>query len=493
MCKTTSNSKRGFLVFLSFFNRFKPKKLPSINPIEDTKDGLNQKEFFETIAQHGEGIFFEDFTLYHLNTITPIDLLMFLPDRGIYFGEKITWTFEELQGAQVERSSKRSNKTPVTRLENTEWKIHKKLEDVLSFDSTPIERFFWMTHMSENAFDTLDTSFHELLPKGRLIFSNDSKEKIQEKFEALSPHLSEPLSKVKVVGSLISHTLLLPNDSAPFGTLLCEEQIHFLNTPLNNPITQLCGDYGSGKSTLLLRKAIQILLEDQTKKIFILTPTKLGGELLRDELLALIEYGAFSVELSSFYFYTPEQSNSAEYRKHLQDSTHLFCDDSDRMKNEFIETLRHESNGRSILLSGLQPVVSSENAVKLSNHYRYDARHHLIQVKESAVLMTLLNLLRKQRTLSPTSQIMVVLDNYEILKEYKTAIDEYLKNNCRILTPAFSLQYQNLDDVILTTPECLSGLSIQHLYLISALEDHDYHYILSRASETATIISILNS
>lgn len=480
-------------MFLSFFNRFKSKNLPSIEPIEHTKDGLNQKDLFQTIAQKSEGVFFEDFRLYHLNTITPIDLLIFIPDRGIYFGEKITWTFEELKGAQVERSSKRSNKTPVTRLENTEWRIHKKLEDVLSFDSTPIERFFWMTHMSENEFDALDASFHELLPKGRLIFSNDPKEKIQEKLEALSPLHNEPFSKVKVVGSLVSHTLLLPNDSAPFGTLLCEEQIRFLNTPLKNQITHLCGDYGSGKSTLLLRKAIQILLEEPTKKIFILTPTKLGGELLRDELLALIEYGAFSIELASFYFYTPAQSNSTEYRKHFQDSTHFFADDSDRMASEFIETLCHESNGRSILLSGLEPVVTSENTVKLSNHYRYDARHHLIRVKEDAVLMTLLNLLHKQRTLLPTSQIMVVLDNYEILKEYKTAIDEYLKNNCRILTPAFSLQYQNLDDVILTTPECLSGLSIQHLYLISALEDHDYPYILSRASETATIISILNS
>lgn len=476
-------------MFLSFFNRFKSKKPLSTEPIEQNKDDLFQKEFFQTIAQEVNGAFFENFALYHHNAVTPIDLLMFLPNRGIYFGEKITWTFDELKGAHVERSSKQSNKSPATHLENTQWRIQKKLEDVLSFDSTPIERFFWMAHMSEHEFDTLDSSFQELLPKGRLIFSNDSKEMIREKFEALSPLQKEPYSKVKVIGSLLSHTILLPNPSNPFGSLLCDEQIRFLDTPLETPITQLCGDYGSGKSTLLLRKAIQILLDDPTKKIIIFTPTKLGGELLRDELLALIEYGAFSVELASFSFYTPEQSNSADYRKHFQDSTHLFCDDADRMKSAFIETLRHESKGRLLLVCALEPVVSS-CTVKLINHYRYDARHHLVRCKENAILMTLLSLLRKQLTQSPTSQIMVVLDDYEMLKEYKIAIDEYLHNNCRILTPAFSLQYQNLDDVILTTPECLSGLSIQHLYLISAVENHDYPYILSRASETATIISV---
>lgn len=476
-------------MLLSFFNRFKLKKPP---PIEQNKNDLEQKEFFKTIAQEVDGAFFENFSLYHLNTNTPIDLLLFLPNRGIYFGEKITWIFDELTGAQVERSSKRSNKIPVTRLENTEWRIHKKLEDVLSFDSTPIERFFWMAYMSENEFDALDPSFHELLPKGRLIFSNDSKETIQEKFEALSPLQNDPYSKVKVIGSLLSHSLLLPNDSAPFGTLLCDEQIHFLNTPLDKTITQLCGDYGSGKSTLLLRKSITLLLEDPTKRIIILTPTKLAGELLRDELLALIEYGAFHVEFTSFSFYTPEQSNTPEYRKHFQASTHLFCDDADRMKSEFIETLRHDANGRVLLFCGLQPVVPA-NTVKLINHYRHDARHHLIRCKENAVLMTLLSHLQKQLAASPTSQIMIVLDDYETLQEYKTAIDEYLHNNCRILTPTFSLQYQNFDDVILTTPECLSGISIQHLYLISALEDHNYPYILSRASETATIISLLNN
>lgn len=479
-------------MFLSFFNRFKSKHPLSSKPIKLNKDDLEQKEFFQTIALETDGAFFENFTLYHLNTITPIDLLMFIPDRGIYFGEKITWIFDELKGAKVERSSKRSSKTPVTRLENTEWRIQKKLEDVLSFDSTPIERFFWMAHMSENEFDSLDPSFHELLPKGRLIFSNDAKEIIQEKFEALAPLQNLPYSKVKVVGSLLSHTLLLPNDSAPFGTLLCDEQIHFLDTPLHHPITQLCGDYGSGKSTLLLRKAIRLLLEDPTKKIFILTPTKLGGELLRDELLALIEYGAFSVELTSFSFYTHEQNDSAEYRKHFHASTHIFCDDADKMKSEFIESLCHEAKGRLLLLCGLQPVSPSYSTVKLINHYRYDARHHLIRCKEDSILMTLLSHLQKQRAQSPASQIMVVLNNYETIKEYKIAIDEYLHNNCRILTPTFSLQYQNLDDVILTTPECLSGLSIQHLYLISTLEDHDYPYILSRASETATIISLLN-
>ncbi|HZF70843.1 hypothetical protein [Sulfuricurvum sp.] len=478
-------------MFISFLKRFISKKPQTSAAVEE--GNAEAITLFQSIAQEADGAFFERFKLYHQNTMTPIDLLLFLPDRGIYFGEKILWTVDELKGAQVERSSKQNTKVSSTRLENTEWRIHQKLDDVLSFDSTPIERFFWIPYLSEGDFDALDSSFHKLLPKGRLIFKNEPKDSIEEKLKALAPAQLEPFSLIKVIGSLTSHTLLLPTETNPFGSLISEEQIQFLSTPLNNSINLLIGDYGSGKSTVLLRKALLILLDDPTQKVMIITPTKLGGELLRDELIGLIDYAAVRIDISSLSFYTPVQKDSADYKKSFQESTAILCDDTDHMESDFIETLKKQKSSRYLLLCSVSASSESSNDTKLINHYRYDARHHLIQCNAQALLATLLSSIRQRMETASLSHVLIVLPDFEAAKEYKKVIDDTLTISCQILTPSFSLQYRNLDDLILTTPECLSGISVPHLYLISLHENNDYPFILSRASETATIISLQNS
>ncbi|MDD2265240.1 hypothetical protein [Sulfuricurvum sp.] len=478
-------------MFISFLNRFISKKSQTIATVEESN--AESVTLFQSIADKANGAFFEHFKLYHQNTVTPIDLLIFLPERGVYFGEKILWTVDELKGAQIERSSKRSNKSSTTQLENTERKIHQKLNDVLSFDSTPIERFFWMPYLSEDDFDSLDSSFHELLPKGRLLFKNESKDSIEEKLKSLAPSQTEPFSLIKVIGSLTSHTLLLPTEANSFGSLISEEQIQFLNTPINNSINLLSGDYGSGKSTVLLRKALLMLLDDPTQKIMIITPTKLGGELLRDELIELIDYAAVSVDIASLSFYTPAQKDSSDYKKSFQESTAILCDDTDHMEPDFIETLKKQKSSRYLVLCSVSDLPTSTSSAKLINHYRYNARHHLIQCTGQALLTTLLNSIRQRMETASLSHVLIVLPDFEAAKEYKKVIDDSLDISCQILTPSFSLQYRNLDDLILTTPECLSGISVPHLYLISLHENNDYPFILSRASETATIISLQNS
>ncbi|MDD5716203.1 MAG: hypothetical protein PHW64_00235 [Sulfuricurvum sp.] len=480
-------------VFFSFFNRFRTEKSLTENlPKLLHDDTVSPQKLFGTIAEQHDGTFYEDFLLFHQDTSTAIDLLLFIPERGIFIGEKVVWTPNDLEGASIERSSKRSKKTPSTHLEKREWRIHQKLQDVLSFDSTPIIRFFWFPYLTEDGFDRLDSSFHQLLPKNHLIFRDTPQEAILSKFASLAPLKHEPYSKVKIIGSLLSHTLLLPTKSDPFGKILSEEQIKFLETPLHSPLTQLCGDYGSGKSTLLLRKALQILLTNRLEKIIIITPTRLGGELMRNELVSLIEYGVLDVNLGSFFFHIPEQIDNSDFQKHLQESTLIICDDADQLENSLIERLMHHDENRLFLLSSLEPIMSSCNT-KLINHYRYDARHYLFNCSENTLLSTLLTDLRKRLADTPSSEIIVVFENYATLNEYKVMINEYLQLSCQILIPSFSLQYQDFDSLILTIPECLCGISIPHLYFISSGSVDNYPFILSRASESVTIITYSKS
>lgn len=106
--------------------------------------------------------------------------------------------------------------------------------------------------------------------------------------------------------------------------------------------------------------------------------------------------------------------------------------------------------------------------------------------------MTLIMELRTLLQTATAETVMILFNDITLLKSYKEKIDEYFGVNSRVLTPSFSLQYQNLDTLLLATPDLTSGIHIPHVFLLTSDETDNYTYALSRASETATIISFSN-
>lgn len=477
-------------MFFSFYNHFFSKKSLLDDQPEQTHDDSLQKEFFRSFAQEEKGLFTENFNLFYQEHCTVIDILFFLPNRGLLFGEKLSWTREALDGASIERASKKNKKLSSTHLEITEAAIRHKLEDILSFDSTVCERFFWMNALSEKDFDSLDSSFHELLPKERLIFSDTTHEMIHRKFDFLVPMREEPYSRLRIMGSLQSHTLILPTEEKPYGDFLSEEQQTFLETDYTDAVTTLFGEYNSGKSTLIIRKALFLLLHNPNEKILIITPTLIGGEILRNELISLLEYGALKIELSSLSFCTPCSAERIEELDSFQTASIIMCDDSYTMDKKFINTLLEYREKRWLLLSmhnEYKPL--SDSTVILHNNYQKNITYTKVPASTKKPLLTLLLELRICLQSASAEKIMVILPNDAHLSEYKEGIDEYFNINTRILNREFSLQYQNLDDLILTTSENTYGLHIPYVYCITSDEEKNYTYPLSRASESATIIS----
>lgn len=473
----------------SFLTRFFQKKSPPIK--EKSIPNRLQIDFFNLIAHEEEGIFFENFTLFYQDQQTTIALLLFLPYRGLYFGETITWDYETLQKATIEQSSKKKSST---RLETTESAIHEKLEYILSFDSTVCERFFWMSALSEDEFDTLDPSFHSLLPKERLIFKDSSIESIHQKLKSFTTKQIEPYSSIKIIGSLQSHTLILPTDQNPYGQFLSNEQLTFLQTDYTDTVTTLFGEHNSGKSTLIIRKALLLLLSNPEEKVLIITPTLIGGEILRKEFISLLEYGALKIELTSLRFYAPNSNDKIEEMECFLSSSTILCDDAHIMEKKFIDTLINHRDKRWLLLSLFNIYAPINNSsIILYEHYQKNLITKKISSVREEALMNLLLELRGHLLATSEDTIMVILENEINLAEYKEAIDEYFEINCRILTREFSLQYQNIDDLILTTQEYTYGLHVAHIYLMVSDEEENYTYALSRASESATIISFSNT
>lgn len=471
-------------MFFSFLTRWmsSPSKQPSSN---DTEGHLSLQAFVDG----EEGILFQDFKLFHRDQITTLDVLLFLPNYGLYLGETLSWNAAELDKATIERSSRQNKRPASTHLADIEAKIRAKLQDVLSFDFTPIQRFIWMKNLSESEFDQLDPSFHTLLPKSHLLFRDESLETIQTKLYSLGEFQTKPLSSLKIIGALNSHTFILPTPMKPQGALLSLEQNRFLHTPITET-TILLGDYGSGKSTLLIRKAMLMLLNNPEEKILIITPTLLASELLRNDFVSLMYYGALSIDLShiSFTFMHP----ALETLKSFTDATAIFCDDCYLMNTDKINRLIQKQEKYLLLLSTTRNIDASATVVHLPHNHRGSIHPESIICPYDGLIPALLLELRK-RSINPIKpDIAIICSDMYLISPLKEAIEEYLGCNCRILTQDFSLQSQDLEDILLTTEDFISGISTSHVILVTSNDLQDYTYALSRASETATIISYEN-
>jgi len=475
-------------VFFSFISSLFPSKI--INTNNDTIDQeqeKNSQKILEHSIADAHGILYIDFTLFHHSDVLSIDLLVFLPHYGLYLGEKISWKNSDLKGANIERSSRKNKKSSTTHLESTEKMLHQKLEDVLSFDSTPIERFFWMEHLSEAEFEALDSSFHNLLPKERLLFCDDDIQTIQDKLMSCRSYQNIPYSKLKVLGSLQAHTLLLPTATEPFGAFLDNDQQVFLDTPLTQSPLMLGGECASGKSTVLVRKILQILLEDLDAKIMIITPTLLNGETLRQELIALADFAVVDLDFTRLQFLSPSELYAPIDPDELpHDLTHIVCDDIQLLDVDSFLTNRPEI---FVILTG--PIVAENiKQQSLKTIYRNPLIHSIHFSHTKGALYTLLSGLRSHLDLLATSPVMIIVPNKILLDEYKDAIDEYLHLESRILNTSFSLQYKSLEFITITPLELISALSVSHCYLINIDSSSPlYPLALSRASESVTIIS----
>lgn len=479
-------------MLFSFFKRpVSPKPKP--HTVSETKNNNALKDF---VLNEG-GKIFSDFKLFQNDTITVIDTLIFLPNFGLFLGETLHWQSQELKKATAERSSRQTKRLPETHFGTMESKIRRKLEDVLPFDSTPLFRFIRMQNLTEAEFDALDSSFHELLPKERLLFSGESAESIKAKFHSFGIYRNEPYSAIKIIGALNPHLFILPTSLNPLGALLSPRQKLFLQSQFEGT-TLLAGGHGSGKSTLLIRKALNYLLMHPQERVIIITPTRLGGELLRDELVKLLEYGALSINLNALHFYTPEHSDTentdrVEDLKSFQDASLILCDDSHLIDKSFILKLEKQRGKRWLLLTSIHS-DENETTFPLSGTFRRFPAPKEIHPKYGRTLLTLLLQLRKIIAHAQPTEILIVVSDYDGLTLLKERIDAYFHLNCRILTLSSSLQYQDLDSIVITTAECIAPLSRAHVILTDVdASDPNYPLTLSRASESLTIISSKNS
>lgn len=436
-----------------------------------------------------QGSLFTNFYLFHKEEKSVIDVLLFLPNYALYFGEKITWKYIEVKDAKVERASKQNEKNALTHLNSTEEKIRAKLQDVLSFDHTDIERFFIFEHLSEEEFDSLDQSFHTLLPKDCLIFAGDDLQTIQGKLKGLTSYKEEPYSRLKVLGALNAHTLLLPTSSDLFGRFLSDRQTSFLTEPLQIPLTHLTGETGSGKTSLLVRKVFMELLHNPSTRIAIITPTLFSSELFRKELIDLVEFSIVEINFSYLTFLQPDVTNPHILPMNLIDLYDMLVLD-DYVPSNLDDLINACATKQSSILLSTYSKQPIENTFHLDHSYRTSHIKTIHFTHTKGGVYSVLENLKGYFDSKCNTPVVIILPTQEEVIHYKKAIDEHLQLESHLFSVSFSLQYQNLDPITLTVPDYLYGLQCAHSFVVNIAESSPlYHLALSRASETTTIIT----
>jgi hypothetical protein len=233
------------------------------------------------------------------------------------------------------------------------------------------------------------------------------------------------------------------------------------------------------------------LLAHPDEAALIIIPTPLSGELLRNEFIAMMEFAAVKFNLAQLHFYAAsKESDPVDTTRYFQESALIACDDVHLLAPQMLERLLERKGSRSLLVCGITNPLNME-VFTLSTVYRSPVIHTVTFSHTKGALFTLLMGLKTHLETISSHLIMIILPTAQMIVEYKEAIETHLQVKCRVLNNNFSLQYDNLEEITLSTPEYVNGLNVPHSYLINLNSQDPLYYplALSRASDTVTIIS----
>ncbi len=436
---------------------------------------------------------FENTPVFHRSQRVDVPLLLFIPKTGLVLFEYKEWSYEELRNAHVSKASHTKKSDNSLSFESIGDFIKEKFTDLTNFDDIDIFNFVIMEQLREEEFNMLDTSFHELLPKERILFHDSNQEQIERKFQALQTK-QKTYTVQNTLPFIFSQYMILDKERVHFAN---EEQRAFIDKRLEN-IENLVADRQSGKSTVLVQKALLEKLEHPQKKIAILAPSHLQADLLKQTLLQLVERSSVVLDMNDISIHTPNDILN-EHRKDLKkapieevliESFHLskplniadtlLFDDAFLMDAEFISYLKHIQKGKTLLL-----INSLEDETTASLTKNYYAEIEFIHAPEFPTLLKKINALKKERS---DAEILIFTtdEDFEAIKE---DIEGFTAQELSVIATDRSLREQSLTPVKLCNYDPKVPLHADYTFLVQSCQsDYSALKYLAKSSKTKSFI-----
>ncbi len=474
--------------FLTPLFKKKPRSL-------SVPDSILFKEL-KAVADSTQLTLYKDITIYHHAQQYTIPLMLLDTKRGIYLFESKEWSYDDLKNATIKKAKNQSASEDTLSYQNTQDIIDKKFNEVTHRNSVPIFNYLLMENLNADEYEHLNDSFKKLLPKDRVIFNDTSPTEIIQKLQNAKISTSPLPSKENIIGSLLfQYTIIKPDTTLKLCT---PEEIQFIDSEING-FEVLKATLNKDKSSVLLLKVILERLKKPKEKYIIIKPTLLACDILKKELLDIVEHAIIEIDLTAIMILTPLELINMHLKKlhkeaiagelYIDDilmrkSFHcadlILCDDSNLMPDNFAQYLLHIQKKSNLVLvnSTLKEPLYTFNSTDIKNPLN-------VVFHQSNPHAKALQLISKLLQTSDAKDIIIVssISSKEKLHE---DLEFFIKDKAVLLNSSDNLINQNLDSLLLLTYSDTNALEAKHLILLdiptASLGELEYAFSIAKNS-----------
>ena len=223
---------------MSIFSKlFSSTSSPKTSPIE------SNFEYIKNLLKD-EAEFYTNTPIFFQDKVKHIEYMMIHPHIGVVLFNCFNYSATELKGVTASKA-KTGEKNADIKTQDDKSFIQSRFDDIFYKQIAPVHSVLVCPTLSENEFDNLDESFHELIPKHFALFSDSNNAK---SLENLKEENTYDLTQIKQ--ALFSELNIANN-----GKLMTPNQQKIVQLELTE---NLCiqGLPGSGKSSVLIAKAL---------------------------------------------------------------------------------------------------------------------------------------------------------------------------------------------------------------------------------------------
>ena len=334
-------------------------KLFSSSPSDDLSTQCNDNiiEYIKTLFEDCAEIF-TNVPLFYQHQSQTVEYMMLHPKAGIILFNFFDYDIEELDDITVS-AAKEGDKNPIIKTKDIKSLIERRLDEVYHAKVVPIHAILICNHLSEKEFDTLDESFHELIPKNSALF-NDSDSTVYRQRILKDSDDDTANYELNTIKQAIFAELIVPEQNS----LMSGEQQKVLHADLDKK-SLIRGLPGSGKTSLLISKALYEKMKNPELRLIIFANRTCHVHHLQSMIFQFIENSHWAlnpadIEVNNFDAMLKLSKEKAEYDL-------VMCDN---VNPEDISTLDSLLSKEGKLLASSYYNIKDFNTFQLTDSYR---------------------------------------------------------------------------------------------------------------------------
>lgn len=406
--------RQSLNIFSKLFSSATP---PNLSP-DKSKHIQHLEKLFTTQAQ-----IFTDVPVFNQTQKHMIDYMMIHPQAGLILFNYFMYDVNELKGMTASPASSNPSKADIKTSDVKNF-LQQRFDEIFHTQLAPIRSILICPNLTEQDFDTLDTSFQELIPKDAALFSDTTNDRYKE---ILIQQDTETYDLKKIKRALFSELVVSKTRS-----LMNKEQEDFLHQDFEENVV-LYGLPGSGKSSTLIAKALYEKMKKPEINLMIFAKRACNVHNLQSLVFSFIEnshWGINPAEITVSSFDTIKKRANEKEKFDL-----VVCDD---LNQEDLSSLLKLLNKNARLISSSHNKIDALKNIPLIGSYRLSpsvcaACEGLVvdNLKTSLsflsgntfmnVILTIANLLKEV----PPTDISIVQTSKEELLTLQVEIDAY--------------------------------------------------------------------